>query len=114
MMKRASKINLKQFGLGLILGLLIGIVYNSCMLYYENSVKFEMNPSLEIIENKQPRLSILNIIGLTKEENKCNYPTNGPKILCAVFTHKANFETKAKSVNQTWGKYNFFLSLPKM
>jgi len=104
MIKRTSKINVKQFGFGLMLGLLIGIVYNSCMLYYENSLKYEMNPSFEIIENKHTKLSLLDMMGLVKDTNKCNYPKTGPKILCAVFTHKANFETKAKAVDQTWGK----------
>lgn len=88
--KAASKINLKQFGLGLILGLFIGIVYNSFILYFESNLKYEINQDSR------------NLNFFTS--NKCNYKINGPRILCAVFTHKANFETKAKSVNKTWGK----------
>lgn len=36
--------------------------------------------------------------------NKCGYGSNGPRILCAVFTHAKNYENKATAVNNTWGK----------
>lgn len=104
MIKRVSKLNIKQFGSGLILGLLIGIVYNSLMLYYENSIKYDYNSNVDLRDAKHNvGLNLLNMIGLTSSE--CSqYNVKGPRVLCAVFTHKANFETKARVVNQTWGK----------
>lgn len=41
----------------------------------------------------------------TNAENVCNYGVTGPRILCAVFTHYGNLDTKAKSINMTWGKF---------
>ncbi len=38
------------------------------------------------------------------EKNPCNYGSNGPRILCTVFTYKKNFNLKAQYVDQTWGK----------
>lgn len=101
MIKRTSKINVKQFSTGLLLGLLIGVVYNSLMLYFENGLKYELSDET-LINRKSSGLNLLNMIGLTND-NKCNYDKNGPRILCAVFTHKANFESKAAAVNKTWG-----------
>lgn len=37
-------------------------------------------------------------------QQKCNYGSKGPRILCCVITHFGNLETKVVAVNNTWGK----------
>lgn len=38
------------------------------------------------------------------ESNKCNYSQQGPRVLCAIFTHAKNFRSKARGVAETWAK----------
>lgn len=47
---------------------------------------------------------------LNFRSSKCNYDLNGPKIYCAVLTHYGNLDTKAMSVNKTWGNYTILKS----
>ncbi len=56
-------------------------IYES--IYYNDS---RINEKIEIIKNK------------------CNYGPNGPRILCAVFTHVSSHKTKLLAVHKTWAK----------
>ena len=37
-------------------------------------------------------------------KTKCNYGENGPRVLCAIFTHKAVHKTTLPPVHNTWAK----------
>ena len=78
------------FSIGLFCGILINL-YSNLNLNY-NYCK------IEEIEQNTKLLNEKNII-----YTKCDYNRNGPRILCAVFTH-AKAHSKVHYVHNTWGK----------
>jgi hypothetical protein len=51
-------------------------------------------------------LTPVNIISSNSDtiQTKCNYSENGPRILCAIFTHKSVHKTTLPPVHNTWAK----------
>lgn len=58
----------------------------------------------QLISLKELSKNIIKNLEITTSlRSKCNYDFNGPKIYCAILTHHGNLDTKALSVNKTWG-----------
>lgn len=120
--------DLKQFAIGFLFGILISLIYNSAMYFNASSLVSESSvqeyralikdiilkePQMRFKEQRYAPNSLKYIATTTtsttsstarNEKNMCGYGSNGPRILCTVFTYKKNFKLKAKYVDKTWGK----------
>jgi len=108
--------DIKQFTIGFLVGIIISLLYNSLMYLSANSMFDETETLAEyrkylddLVLKNQQGLNIQETLSsqdldVVKRKDPCSYGTNGPRILCTVFTHKKNFNSKAQYVDQTWGK----------
>ena len=101
--------DLKQFFVGFIFGIAISLIYNTSMYFTLISATKDLT-SLEnkvfdsLLYNRRVYESEIPNVKLPSGSNMCGYDTNGPRILCTVFTHKKSFNLKAQYVDKTWGK----------
>jgi hypothetical protein len=51
---------------------------------------------------------------IKKIQNRCNFPSTGPRILCGVYTNPRHYKTKLLPIHNTWAKrlvlINFLLN----
>lgn len=83
--------NRKGFVYGLVVGLTIGLSLNYMISINQQKVEIE---GQIVLNSRQAENIVL---------NKCDYKYDGPRILCAVFTHK-KVHSKVHYVHNTWGK----------
>jgi len=69
----------------------------------DRAIKFMVSWDLKLYNRRVYESEIPNV-KLPSGSNMCGYDTNGPRILCTVFTHKKSFNLKAQYVDKTWGK----------
>ena len=104
------KWDIKQFTIGFLVGILISILYHSAMYFNSSSLSYKSTLmqyhkfDLAVKNSKWSLQSTELDDDKSTRKNPCGYGTNGPKILCTVFTYKKNFDLKAQYVDQTWGK----------
>ena len=85
------QLNRKGLIYGLVLGLIIGLCVCYMVIMAQYKEEIDGNLFLKTLQKDNTVLT------------KCNYNNNGPRILCAVFTHK-KVHSKVHYVHNTWGK----------